>query len=136
MQIAVKAPSAEVARARRTLERLRRRTSTVQVAADTGIHQSQVSRLLRGHFRRISANVRALLAYAAGDGASKPALTDTFVQDFAAVARVNNAPVTVQVNATIKVIDAQRAKSSKTLAAADRAAATAMQPIADSAVER
>jgi len=78
----------------------------------------------------------ALLAYAAGDGASKPALTDTFVQDFAAVARVNNAPVTVQVNATIKVIDAQRAKSSKTLAAADRAAATAMQPIADSALQR
>jgi len=78
----------------------------------------------------------ALLAYASGDGASKPALTDTFVQDFAAVTRVDNAPVTVQVNATIKVIDAQRAKSSKTLAAADRAAATAMQPIADSAVER
>ena len=65
MQMAVKAPSAEVAQARRTLERLRRRASTVQVAANTGIHQSQVSRLLRGHFRRISANVRALLAYAA-----------------------------------------------------------------------
>src|SRR5437868_2527931 len=65
MQMAVKAPSREVAQARRTLERLRRRASTVQVAANTGIHQSQVSRLLRGHFRRISANVRALLAYAA-----------------------------------------------------------------------
>jgi hypothetical protein len=65
MQTAVKAPSREVTQARRTLERLRRRTSTVQIAADTGIHQSQVSRLLRGHFRRISPNVRALLAYAA-----------------------------------------------------------------------
>jgi hypothetical protein len=64
MQMSVKAPSAEVARARRTLERLRARISTVQIAADTGIHQSQVSRLLRGHFRRISPNVRALLAYA------------------------------------------------------------------------
>ena len=65
MQMAVKAPSLAVAQARRTLDRLRRRTSTVHVAADTGIHQSQVSRLLRGHFRRISPNVRALLAYAA-----------------------------------------------------------------------
>ena len=64
MQMTVKAPSPEVARARRTLARLRTRLSTVQIAADTGIHQSQVSRLLRGHFRRISPNVRALLAYA------------------------------------------------------------------------
>jgi hypothetical protein len=64
MQTAVKRPSSQVPRARRTLERLRSRISTVQVAADTGIHQSQVSRLLRGHFRRISPNVRALLVYA------------------------------------------------------------------------
>jgi len=74
----------------------------------------------------------ALLAYASGDGASKPALTDTFVRDFAALVQVDNAPLTVQVSATIKVIDAQRAKSSRTVAAADRSAATAMQPIADS----
>ena len=72
MQITVKAPSAEVVRARRTLERLRARVSTVQIAVDTGIHQSQVSRLLRGHFRRISPNVRALLAYAS-KGQSKKA---------------------------------------------------------------
>jgi len=72
MQITVKAPSAEVVRARRTLERLRARVSTVQIAVDTGIHQSQVSRLLRGHFRRISPNVRALLAYAS-KGRSKKA---------------------------------------------------------------
>jgi hypothetical protein len=77
----------------------------------------------------------ALLAYASGDGASKPALTETFVQEFAALERVDNAPVTVQVNATIKVIDAQRARSSQALAPADRAAATAMQPIADSVVQ-
>ena len=68
----VKAPSAEVARARRALERLRARVSTIQIAADTGIHQSQVSRLLRGHFRRLSPNVRALLAYA-GKGPPKQA---------------------------------------------------------------
>ena len=64
MQPTVKAPSAEVAQARRSLERLRERVSTVRIAADTGIHQSQVSRLLRGHFRRLSPNVRALLDYA------------------------------------------------------------------------
>ena len=62
--MSVKAATAEVARARRALERLRERASTIRIAADTGIHQSQVSRLLRGHFRRLSPNVRTLLAYA------------------------------------------------------------------------
>ena len=73
MHTTVKAPSPEVARAHRALERLRARISTVQIAADTGIHQSQVSRLLRGHFRRLSPNVRTLLAYAASGKAAKPA---------------------------------------------------------------
>ena len=78
----------------------------------------------------------ALLAYASGEAASRPALTDTFVQEFAALWHVDKLPVKAQVDATIRVIDQQRAKSSKALAAADRAAATAMQPIADSAVQR
>ena len=73
MPIAVKKATLEAARARRSLERLRARVSTVQIAADTGIHQSQVSRLLRGHFRRLSPNVRALLAYAAKQKPQKPA---------------------------------------------------------------
>jgi len=64
MQSTVKVASRDLARARRTLERLRARASTIQIASHTGIHQSQVSRLLRGQFRRISPNVRALLAYA------------------------------------------------------------------------
>jgi len=74
----------------------------------------------------------ALLAYASGEAASRPALTDTFVREFAALWHVDTLPVKTQVDATIRVIDQQRAKSSKALAAADRAAATAMQPIADS----
>jgi len=44
---------------------------TVQAAADTGIHQSQVSRLFRGQFTRISPNVRALLEYAASGGRAR-----------------------------------------------------------------
>ena len=68
MQAVVKNVTPEVARARRTLERLGARVSTVQVAADTGIHQSQVSRLLRGQFHRLSRNVRLLLAYARAPG--------------------------------------------------------------------
>ena len=63
MQHAVKTPD-PVAKARRALERLAARVPTVKVAADTGIHQSQVSRLFRGHFKRISPNVATLLAYA------------------------------------------------------------------------
>jgi hypothetical protein len=54
-----------LAAARRTLLALARRVPTVQAAADTRIHQSQVSRLFRGQFKRVSANVRTLLAYAA-----------------------------------------------------------------------
>ena len=68
MQASVKKVTPEVARARRALERLARRASTVQLAADTGIHQSQVSRLLRGQFHRVSRNVQLLLAYGAQPG--------------------------------------------------------------------
>jgi len=68
----VKAP-APIAGARRALRRLAARASTVRIAADTGIHQSQVSRLLRGHFRRLSPNVRTLLAYAQKPQARTPA---------------------------------------------------------------
>lgn len=50
--------------ARRTLLDLAQRVQTTQVAADTGIHQSQVSRLFRGQFKRLSPNVHTLLAYA------------------------------------------------------------------------
>ena len=61
MQNNVKGRAAELARAKRSLSALARRAQTVELAARTGIHQSQVSRLLRGQFRRISPNVRKLL---------------------------------------------------------------------------
>lgn len=54
----------ELAEARRALAALAERAPTVRVAADTRIHQSQVSRLFRGQFKRVSSNVRRLLAYA------------------------------------------------------------------------
>jgi len=60
MQTSVK----RVAEARRRLSALSRRVPTVQAAADTGIHQSQVSRLFRGQFKRLSPNVQTLLDYA------------------------------------------------------------------------
>ena len=66
MQVNVKPPRAALAAARRSLLQLAQRVPTIQAAADTGIHQSQVSRLFRGQFTRLSPNVRALLAYAAG----------------------------------------------------------------------
>ena len=55
----------ELAEARRALAALAERVQTTRVAADTRIHQSQVSRLFRGQFKRVSSNVRKLLAYAA-----------------------------------------------------------------------
>ena len=63
MQEDVKGQAGELARAKRSLAALGRRASTVDIAARTGIHQSQVSRLLRGQFRRLSPNVRKLLQY-------------------------------------------------------------------------
>jgi hypothetical protein len=68
MQDSVKKVTLEVAHARRTLQRLGGRASTVQLAADSGIHQSQVSRLVRGKFYRLSRNVQRLLAYAERPG--------------------------------------------------------------------
>jgi transcriptional regulator with XRE-family HTH domain len=56
----------ELARAKRALAALSRRARTIELAAATGIHQSQVSRLLRGQFRRVSPNVRKLLDYRPG----------------------------------------------------------------------
>jgi hypothetical protein len=50
------------------LLRLAEQVATVQAAAATGIHQSQVSRLFRGQFARLSPNVRTLLAYAREPG--------------------------------------------------------------------
>ena len=73
MQNSVKRPRAALAEARRALLRLAEQVPTVQAAAATGIHQSQVSRLFRGQFMRISPNVRALLDYAAGGARPGPA---------------------------------------------------------------
>jgi hypothetical protein len=65
MQSKVKTPPSDgLAAARQALLGLAQRVQTTRVAADTGIHQSQVSRLFRGQFQRISPNVRTLLAYA------------------------------------------------------------------------
>jgi hypothetical protein len=75
MQINVKRPPAPLAAARRTLLQLAQRVPTVQAAAETGIHQSQVSRLFRGQFTRLSPNVRTLLAYAA-NGAKVATVSD------------------------------------------------------------
>jgi len=71
MQKIVKKPDRQLAAARRALVDLARRVPTVQAAAATRIHQSQVSRLFRGLFKRVSSNVRTLLAYAGS--AKRPA---------------------------------------------------------------
>lgn len=75
-----------VAAARRALMALAQRVPTVQAAADTRIHQSQVSRLFRGQFKRVSANVRTLLTYAA-DPRPKAAVGQSAPDDEAAVIR-------------------------------------------------
>jgi hypothetical protein len=71
MQEDVKGQAGELARAKRSLAALGRRASTVDIAARTGIHQSQVSRLLRGQFHRLSPNVRKLLDYGSDPGKAR-----------------------------------------------------------------
>jgi hypothetical protein len=73
-----------------------------------------------------------LIAYAtSADANAKKGLTDNFITGLNAVAPTASDAAREQVNATIKVIDDQRAKASNTVAADDRAAATGMQGIAD-----
>jgi len=73
-----------------------------------------------------------LIAYAtSGDATAKLGLTDKFVTRFHGVAPVASNAARDQVIATVKVIDDQRAKASKSVAGDDRAAATGMQAIAD-----
>jgi hypothetical protein len=74
----------------------------------------------------------ALLGYAKGDSSARATLTEKFVNDFAPLAHVGKAYVLDHVNATLKVIDDQRAKDSTAIANDDRAAATSVQPIGDS----
>lgn len=40
------------------------RSTQQQIAAKTGVHQSQVSRILRGHFRTVTPNVAKICKYA------------------------------------------------------------------------
>ena len=78
-----------------------------------------------------TSRIAAIEAYAQGDATSKKTLTTTFVSQFSSLTKISASVVTDQANATIKVIDDQRGKSLQSLAGDDRAAATAMQPIAD-----
>jgi hypothetical protein len=73
-----------------------------------------------------------LIAYAtSGDATAKQGLTDKFITRFYGVAPVASDTARDQVIATLKVIDDQRAKASRSVAGDDRAAATAMQGVAD-----
>jgi hypothetical protein len=86
-----------------------------------------------GRFKDVWAQqVQAVEGYAAtSDDASRLAITQTFVAQLSSTAQVSATLVADQAGATMKVIDDQRAKAFKTVAGDDRAAATAMQPIAD-----
>jgi hypothetical protein len=73
-----------------------------------------------------------LIAYAtSADVTARLGLTDKFITRFYAVAPTASDAARDQVTATIRVIDDQRAKASKSVAGDDRAAATGMQGIAD-----
>jgi len=74
----------------------------------------------------------ALFAYAnASDAGARQRLTDNFVSQFSALTATPEAAVRDQLIATLKVMDDQRAKSFERAANDDRAAAAAMQPVAD-----
>jgi hypothetical protein len=79
-----------------------------------------------------TARVDAIVAYAtSADSKAKSALTSDFVTQFSMLTRAPSAAVGDQAAATVRVIDDQRAKNYTNLPADDRAAASAMQPIAD-----
>jgi hypothetical protein len=88
-------------------------------------------------FKQVWADrVLALDAYATGgDAAPRRALSETFVQQLSSRTGIPSGSIADQANATIRVIDDQRAKSFDSLAGDDRSAATAMQPVADALVQ-
>jgi hypothetical protein len=76
--------------------------------------------------------ISSLQSYALNqDPSARAALTDSVVSQLASVSRVAPNVIADHENAIIKVVDDQRS-SAPTLAVDDRAAATSMQPIADS----
>jgi hypothetical protein len=119
----------------------RRTTEQTAAAASLSANAGALSKLLteiRGSGAGASigelwgARNSDLIAYATnGDAASRQGLTDKFVTRFYALAPTAADNARDQMLATIKVIDDQRAKAFKAVAADDRAAAAAMQPIAD-----
>ena len=73
-----------------------------------------------------------LFAYAnSSDSGARQRLTGTFVLQFSALTAAPAPAVRDQVVATLRVMDDQRARSYEQAANDDRAAAAAMQPIAD-----
>jgi len=73
-----------------------------------------------------------LIAYAtSGDATARQNLTETFITKFYGLAPNASDSVREQALATIKVIDDQRGKNFKVVAGDDRAAAAAMQAVAD-----
>ena len=73
----------------------------------------------------------SLLRYARGDAAARSVLTSNFVNDLGSRAHITKVLLLDHVNATLKVVDDQRAKNFSALADDDRAAATSTQPMAD-----
>jgi hypothetical protein len=77
--------------------------------------------------------VSSIESYAAtGDPAAKKALTETFVSQLSSITATPASVISDQVSATIRVIEDQRTGALTLLAGDDRAAASAMQPLADS----
>jgi hypothetical protein len=73
-----------------------------------------------------------LIAYATnGDATARQGLTEKFITRFYGLTPLGSDSLRDQVMATIRVIDDQRAKNFKQVAGDDRAAAAAMQAVAD-----
>jgi hypothetical protein len=93
------------------------------IAAD--LHDSKARDLWTGELASIQLYAKS------GDADSRQALA-VFANRLVSMTNATPNAVSNQVDATVKVIDDQRAKDADNVADDDRAAATAMQPIADS----
>lgn len=111
------------------------RTADGSAAASAlAVNTSALAPLFGAGFANVwGARISGLNAYARGDTTATASLTVDFVRNFAALAHVDSSAVSRQLTATLKVIDDQRGKDSADVAKDDRAAATAMEPIADAA---
>ena len=107
-----------------------------EVGSSSAALASNCSALTEAYSKDLAATcgleVNAFTKYAGGDASTRDVILGQYVKQFAVLAGVDSPSVAAHESALLRAVDDQRAKDFTALAPDDRAAATSVQPIADS----